>query len=393
MTAFRWWASRRGVVIPAAGAGKLKTTIQNIFIGAVILWFAFRDARKPHGLGAQPLRRASGTSSTVGSWRWLWPSRRCSPCLPSPSTSTAIGGCSPALADSAVPMNIELVTIGTELLLGFTVDTNGAEVARALAAVGVSVVRRTSVSDTPDAIRDAVRAGRSQRTGAVLTTGGLGPTRDDISKQVVAELFGAPLDFDERVWADAGRAVRPARAGAGREQPEPGGGAAGRDRAPEPLGHRAGAVAGGRVRARRSCCPACPARCGSCSSMRSSPGWRRGRADGSSARGSSAPPAFPSRRLPSAWARSSATSRRSRLAYLPGLDGVDLRVSAWRLPPAEARCAARRGGRPAPRPGWRARLRRGRGGPRGSWCWRPRAHAALASPRRNPAPVASSGDG
>ena len=49
MTGFRWWASRRGVIIPAAGAGKLKTTIQNIFVGAVILWFAFRDARKPMG--------------------------------------------------------------------------------------------------------------------------------------------------------------------------------------------------------------------------------------------------------------------------------------------------------------------------------------------------------
>jgi phosphatidylglycerophosphate synthase len=49
MTVFRMWASRRGVVIAAAGAGKLKTTIQNIFVGAVILWFAFRDARKPMG--------------------------------------------------------------------------------------------------------------------------------------------------------------------------------------------------------------------------------------------------------------------------------------------------------------------------------------------------------
>ncbi len=46
-------------------------------------------------------------------------------------------------------MNIELVTIGTELLLGFTVDTNGAELARALSAAGVTVVRRTSVSDSP----------------------------------------------------------------------------------------------------------------------------------------------------------------------------------------------------------------------------------------------------
>lgn len=49
MTAFRHWAARRGVLIPAGGAGKLKTTIQNIFIGATIAWFAFRDARQPLG--------------------------------------------------------------------------------------------------------------------------------------------------------------------------------------------------------------------------------------------------------------------------------------------------------------------------------------------------------
>ena len=53
-------------------------------------------------------------------------------------------------------MNVELVTIGTELLLGFTVDTNGAEIARALAAVGVRVCRRTAVPDAPEAIRAAV---------------------------------------------------------------------------------------------------------------------------------------------------------------------------------------------------------------------------------------------
>lgn len=49
MTGFRAWARHRGVVIPAAGPGKLKTVIQNIFIGAVMLWFAFRDARRPLG--------------------------------------------------------------------------------------------------------------------------------------------------------------------------------------------------------------------------------------------------------------------------------------------------------------------------------------------------------
>jgi nicotinamide-nucleotide amidase len=97
-------------------------------------------------------------------------------------------------------MNIELVTIGTELLLGLTVDTNGAEIARRLAVQGVGVTRRVSVSDRADEIRAAVSEAL-QRTGAVLTTGGLGPTRDDITKKVVADLFHAPLQFDEEVWA------------------------------------------------------------------------------------------------------------------------------------------------------------------------------------------------
>jgi len=96
-------------------------------------------------------------------------------------------------------MDIELITIGTELLLGLTVDTNGAEIARSLAAHGVRVTRRISVADRGEEIRAAV-AEALQRTGAVLTTGGLGPTRDDITKKVVAELFDAPLEFDEGVW-------------------------------------------------------------------------------------------------------------------------------------------------------------------------------------------------
>jgi nicotinamide-nucleotide amidase len=97
-------------------------------------------------------------------------------------------------------MNIELVTVGTELLLGITLDTNAAEIARALAASGVRVTRRSSVADRPDEIRDAVSEALA-RTGAVLTTGGLGPTRDDITKKVVAGLFHAPLEFNDEVWA------------------------------------------------------------------------------------------------------------------------------------------------------------------------------------------------
>lgn len=98
-------------------------------------------------------------------------------------------------------MRLELVTIGTELLLGFTVDTNAAWIGRALAEHGISVVRRATVPDDPAAIRDAVRDGL-ERTGFVLTTGGLGPTQDDITKAAVAALFGRRVVFDESVWAD-----------------------------------------------------------------------------------------------------------------------------------------------------------------------------------------------
>ncbi len=96
-------------------------------------------------------------------------------------------------------MKLELLTVGTELLLGFTVDTNGAEIARALASIGVEVARRTSVGDDRVAIQDAIGTALD-RTGAVLVTGGLGPTRDDITKHAVADLLGLPLEFHEEIW-------------------------------------------------------------------------------------------------------------------------------------------------------------------------------------------------
>lgn len=57
MTLFRQWAKRKGVVIAAGGSGKVKAVFQNIFIGAMILWFAFRDARKPLGWEQAPFAR------------------------------------------------------------------------------------------------------------------------------------------------------------------------------------------------------------------------------------------------------------------------------------------------------------------------------------------------
>ncbi|MBA3890684.1 MAG: damage-inducible protein CinA, partial [Gemmatimonadaceae bacterium] len=93
-------------------------------------------------------------------------------------------------------MKIEIVTIGDELLLGFTIDTNAAYLARALAAEGVEVVQRATVGDDAATIAAAVHAAL-HRTGAVITTGGLGPTADDLTKPSIAALFGRGMHLDE----------------------------------------------------------------------------------------------------------------------------------------------------------------------------------------------------
>jgi nicotinamide-nucleotide amidase len=98
-------------------------------------------------------------------------------------------------------MRVELITIGDELLLGFTIDTNAAHISRTLAAAGVEVVRRTTVGDEADKIAAAVGEA-IERTGAVITTGGLGPTSDDLTKPAIAKIFGRKMVLDEEI-ADA----------------------------------------------------------------------------------------------------------------------------------------------------------------------------------------------
>jgi nicotinamide-nucleotide amidase len=96
-------------------------------------------------------------------------------------------------------------------VLGLTIDTNVSYLARAFAAAGVRVSRTASVPDVPGAIRDAV-AGGLARTGCVITSGGLGPTRDDMTKRTIADLFELPLVTDapylaqlEARWQRLGR--------------------------------------------------------------------------------------------------------------------------------------------------------------------------------------------
>ena len=93
-------------------------------------------------------------------------------------------------------MRIDVVTIGDELLLGYTIDTNAAHLARALAAIGVEIVRRTTCGDDADGIAAAVREALDRADG-VITTGGLGPTSDDRTKPAIAGLFGRAMVLDD----------------------------------------------------------------------------------------------------------------------------------------------------------------------------------------------------
>ena len=96
---------------------------------------------------------------------------------------------------------VELITIGDELLLGFTIDTNAVHISRVLAAKGIEVVRRTTVGDDAEKIAVAVREALN-RTGAVITTGGLGPTSDDLTKPSIARIFGREMKLDESIAAE-----------------------------------------------------------------------------------------------------------------------------------------------------------------------------------------------
>jgi nicotinamide-nucleotide amidase len=98
-------------------------------------------------------------------------------------------------------MDVELVSIGTELLLGYTIDTNSAFFARQAAGQGIRVVRRVTVGDGPEEIAEAVREAL-ERTGAVITSGGLGPTADDLTKPSIAAIFGRGMRLDEGIVED-----------------------------------------------------------------------------------------------------------------------------------------------------------------------------------------------
>jgi len=104
-------------------------------------------------------------------------------------------------------MQVEIITIGQEILSGRTLDTNFAFLARALEAVSVQVAWHTTVGDVADQIGAALRQALG-RAEAVVMTGGLGPTPDDLTRKAVATVLGRPLQLDEQVLASIRERVR-----------------------------------------------------------------------------------------------------------------------------------------------------------------------------------------
>ena len=90
----------------------------------------------------------------------------------------------------------EILCIGTEILMGDIVNTNAAYIAKELAGLGINVYHQSVVGDNPQRLREALELAFS-RADIVITTGGLGPTYDDLSKETIAAFFGRELVMDQ----------------------------------------------------------------------------------------------------------------------------------------------------------------------------------------------------
>ncbi len=93
-------------------------------------------------------------------------------------------------------LQCEIIAVGTELLMGHVANTNAQFLSKELATLGISVYHHTVVGDNPARLKDALARAQS-RANLILTTGGLGPTYDDLTKQTIAEAFGRALYYHQ----------------------------------------------------------------------------------------------------------------------------------------------------------------------------------------------------
>lgn len=93
----------------------------------------------------------------------------------------------------------EIITIGTEILLGELIDTNAPYIARELRNIGIDVYRKTSIGDNSRRIASEIQQAL-KRSQIIITTGGLGPTIDDPTREAVAIALGVELEFKSELW-------------------------------------------------------------------------------------------------------------------------------------------------------------------------------------------------
>lgn len=98
-------------------------------------------------------------------------------------------------------MRAEIITVGTEILLGDIVNTNSQFLAKELANLGVEVYYQGTVGDNEDRLLESLEESLN-RSDMVITTGGLGPTKDDLTKETAAKLFNQELVFHEESWRE-----------------------------------------------------------------------------------------------------------------------------------------------------------------------------------------------
>lgn len=93
--------------------------------------------------------------------------------------------------------NTEIISVGTELLLGHVTNTDARDVSELLSKIGINVLYHTVVGDNPQRLEDCVKIAR-ERADIIITTGGLGPTCDDLTKEILARAFDVKLVEDKR---------------------------------------------------------------------------------------------------------------------------------------------------------------------------------------------------
>ncbi|MFR4978900.1 MAG: molybdopterin-binding protein, partial [Butyricicoccus sp.] len=97
-------------------------------------------------------------------------------------------------------MKAELIAVGTEILLGDIVNTDAQVISQGLSELGIDVYYQTVVGDNPERLKQVIEQAKS-RADIIITTGGLGPTLDDLTKETLAQVFGKKLVLHEESLA------------------------------------------------------------------------------------------------------------------------------------------------------------------------------------------------